>query len=110
LLALHTLTIRRGFGRAAGRDQQEDGQISDGVGDTPWASDSQRAISLTEERLDFVYHFVPAKSREPSAGAGEHEESNAYEEQMKGKRQVRAANERGSDDSEQERDMLAQTA
>jgi hypothetical protein len=66
---------------------------------------------LTEERLDFVYHFVFPPSHATLLPVRDSmKESNAYEEQMKGKRQVRATHEFGSDDSEQERDMLAQTA
>jgi hypothetical protein len=66
---------------------------------------------LTEERLDFVYHFVFPPSHATLLPVRESmKESNAYEEQMKGKRQVRGTDEFGADDSEPERDMLAQTA
>ena len=66
---------------------------------------------LTEERLDFVYHFVFPPSHATLLPVRESmKESNAYEEQMKGKRQTRASHGFGTDDSEQERDMLAQPA
>ena len=66
---------------------------------------------LTEERLDFVYHFVFPPSHATLLPVRESmKESHAYEEQMKGKRQVRATHEFGTDDPEQEPDMLAQTA
>ena len=66
---------------------------------------------LTEERLDFVYHFVFPPSHATLLPVRDSmKERNAYEEQMRGKTSARATAGFGSEDAGEEGDMLAQIA
>jgi hypothetical protein len=66
---------------------------------------------LSEERLDFVYHFVFPPSHATLLPVRESmKECSAYEEQMRGKAPARASTGLGSEDAGEEGEMLSQTA
>ena len=66
---------------------------------------------LTEERLDFVYHFVFPPSHAALLPVRESlKESNAYQEQMKGKHAPRDTAGFGSEDADEEDHMFSQSA
>jgi hypothetical protein len=66
---------------------------------------------LTEERLDFVYHFVFPPSHTTLLPVRESmKECNAYDDQMRGKTAARATSGLGSEAAGEEGDMLGESA
>jgi hypothetical protein len=66
---------------------------------------------LTEERLDFVYHFVFPPSHATLLPVRESlKENNAYQQQMKGKHAARDMAGFGSEDADEEDHMRSQSA